>query len=61
MDLQDPKSASVSAQAKHDCSRELAEGELASCPRGFPARKRQRANKGRGMDARASDTRLCGA
>ena len=28
MDLQDPSSASASAQAKHDCNRELAEGEL---------------------------------
>ncbi|MBQ4192760.1 MAG: hypothetical protein II650_00755, partial [Clostridia bacterium] len=46
-DLQDPSSASVSAQAKHDCNRTLAGGELAFCPRGLPARKRQRANKGR--------------
>ncbi len=36
MDLQDPKSASVSAQTECDYIRELAEGELASCPRGFP-------------------------
>ena len=43
-DLQDPLSASVSAQAKRDCNRELAEGELASCPRGLPARKRKRAD-----------------
>ena len=45
IDLVDPKSASVSAQAKHDCNRELAEGELASSPWGLPARKRQRADK----------------
>ena len=45
MDLQDPKSASVSALTKRNYNRELAEGELASCPRGLPARKRQRAGK----------------
>ena len=44
-DLQDPSSASVSALIKRDCNRELAEGELASCPRGLPARKRQRAER----------------
>ena len=50
MDLQDPSSASVSAQAKRDCNRELAEGELASSPRGLPARKRPRAGRTKGAD-----------
>ena len=62
MDLQDPSSASVSALIKRDCNRELAEGELASCPWGLPARKRQRAermcgseqNKGYGLPRQLS-------
>ena len=45
MDLQDPKSASVSAQTECDYSRELAEGELASSLRGLPARKPKAHNK----------------
>ena len=38
----------IRKQAKRDYNRELAEGELASCPRGLPARKHQRANKTNG-------------
>ena len=45
IDLVDSKSASASAQTKRDCNRELAEGELASCPRGLPARKRSAQDK----------------
>ena len=57
IDLVDSKSASVRALTKRDCNRELAEGELASCPRGLPARKRPHAASKNDISKKESLTR----